>query len=218
MPPVSKAFALDMAWINAVNNLNSSPASIESKEPLEFLRGIRDQLKDNFPVFDEKTDQETEGVDHDNIKHNICCIRNLLTLNEDILSRCMNHVVSTGEETKLARFGFEGVRTNQEGNLLEMSHRQSELHKHLTRRPYLALLLVSVTLSWSSIDRHRILSTLSTYSIRRCWLLLNDVALHYLLPMLKEHLEDAQVCLGGIRHFFLFLGLIEGNDAIDFLS
>jgi hypothetical protein len=110
----------DMAWINEDNKFYSSPASIESKDPLEFLRGLRDQLKDNFPVFDEKTDQDKDGVDHDNIKHNICCIRALLTVNEDILTRCLAHAVSTGDETKLSRFGFEGVRTNQEGNLLEI--------------------------------------------------------------------------------------------------
>jgi hypothetical protein len=167
-PPVTAKLLHDMAWINEVNKLYSSPASIESKEPLEFLRGLRDQLNDNFPVFDENTDQDKEGVDHDNIKHNICCIRALLTVNGDILTRCLTHAVSTGDETKLSRFGFEGVRTNQEGNLLELSHRQSEPHKHSTRGPFLTLLLASATLLWSSINLPQCLSTLATYSTRHC--------------------------------------------------
>ena len=201
MPPVSKAYALDMAWINAVNNLNSSPASIESKEPLEFLRDIRDQLKDNFPVFDEKTDQETEGVDHDNIKHNICCIRALLTLNEDILSRCMNHAVSTGEETKLARFGFEGVRTNQEGNLLEIVTQAERATQTFDTTP-----LSKPPSGFGDIVvvKYRSPSNFIDFiDLFHKTLLLNDGALHYLLPMLKEHLEDAQVCLGKLDDWIM---------------
>ena len=201
MPPVPKAFAFDTAWMNAANNLNSSPVSIESKEPLEFLRGIRDQLKDNFPVFDEKTDQDKEGVNHDNIKHNICCIRALLTLNEDILSRCMNHAVSTGEETKLARFGFEGVRTNQEGNLLEIVTQAERATQTFDTTP---LSKPPAGFSDIVVVKYRSPSNFIDFiDLFHKTLLLNDGALHYLLPMLKEHLEDAQVCLGKLDDWIM---------------
>ena len=191
----------DMAWINEVNKLYSSPASIESKEPLEFLRGLRDQLKDNFPVFDENTDQDKEGVDHDNIKHNICCIRALLTVNEDILTRCLTHAVSTGDETKLSRFGFEGVRTNQEGNLLEIVTQAERATQTFDTRP-----LSNSPSGFSDIVvvKHQSSSMFIDFSdLFNKTLLLNDGAVQCLLPKLKEHLEVAQVCLGKLDDWIM---------------
>lgn len=175
---------------NDATAMEAQPTIVESKESLEFLSEIRDELKGNFSLNAGNNDEELNS----DVEHNICCIRALLAVNDAILSRCMAHVVNTGNQTKLTRFGFETIKTRQKGSTLEFIVQAERVIKTFDTLP-----LATPPSGFDNIIvvKYKPHSMLIDFTdIFHKTLLLNDDVLNLLLPKLKVHLEEVQVCLG----------------------
>jgi hypothetical protein len=176
---------------NDATGTEAQPTLVKSKESLEFLSEIRDQLKGNFILNASNNDEELNS----NVEHNISCIRALLAVNEEILSRCMAHIVSTGKQTKLTCFGFETIKTRQQGSTLELVVQAERVLKTFDTLP---LAIPPSGFDNIIVVKHekRKSCLIDFTDIFHKTLLLNDDALNLLLPKLKVHLEEVQVCLG----------------------
>ena len=168
----------------------------EPKEALVFLSDVRAQLKDSFDL------NANTKEDQLNIEHNIMKIRALLTVNREIFFRCMKHTVGTfGEKTTIQRFGIRTIKTLQVDTKLELVTQGERVERTfdtspLSRLPsgFVDIIVVKCIPTTKCIDFD---------DIFRKTLLLNDDALEFLLPKLKEHLETVQVCLGVLDEWLM---------------
>ncbi|KAL3822922.1 hypothetical protein ACHAXA_010705 [Cyclostephanos tholiformis] len=170
----------------------------EPEKALDYLGEVRDQLNGSF-----SRSAEIEEVEQLDIEHNISVIRAILAVNSAIFSRCMEHAETklTGEKTELSRFGFETIKTRQEGKKLELvTHAErfvQTFDTHPLSRPptgFDEIIVVKYKPFTKFIDFE---------DLFRKTLLLNDDALEFLLPKLKDHLESVQVCLGELDEWAL---------------
>ena len=170
----------------------------EPEKALDYLGEVRGLLNGSF---NRSTAAKEEQLD---IEHNISVIRAILAVNSAIFSRCMEHVEMKGligEKTQLARFGFETIKTRQEGTKLELVTQAERFVQafdthHLSKTPsgFDEILVV----------KHKPFTMFVDFDdLFRKTLLLNDDALEFLLPRLKEHLESVQVCLGELDEWAL---------------
>ncbi len=167
-----------------------TPAKREPEKALDYLGEVRNKLKSSFSRSG-KTEEE-----HLDIEHNIIAIRAILAVNSEIFSRCMKYAEKNiiGDKTKLARFGFEKIKTRQEGKRLELVTQVEHLVQTFDTHPlstppsgFNKIVVVEYISQTKFIDFEDLFCKT---------LLLNDEALVFLLPKLKEHLETVQVCLG----------------------
>ena len=169
----------------------------EPKEALVFLSDVRAQLKDSFDL-----NANTEE-DQLNIKHNIMKIHALLTVNREIFFRCMKYETlgTFGEKTMIQCFGIETIKTLQVDTKLELVTQGEHIEQifdtsPLSRLPsgFVDIIVVKCIPNTKFIDFDDIFCKT---------LLLNDDALEFLLPKLKEHLETVQVCLGVLDEWLM---------------
>jgi hypothetical protein len=175
-----------------------TPTKGEPEKALDYLGEVRDRLNGSFS---RSTTAEEEQLD---IEHNISVIRAILAVNSAIFSRCMEHVEMKGligEKTQLARFGFETIKTRQDGTKLELVTQAERFVQtfdthHLSKTPsgFDEILVVKYKPFTMFVDFD---------DLFRKTLLLNDDTLEFLLPKLKEHLESVQVCLGELDEWAL---------------
>jgi hypothetical protein len=178
---------------------NEASTKAEPEKALDYLGEVRNKLMGSF-----SRSAKTEKVEQVGIEHSISVIRAILAVNSTIFSRCMKHAEVKGltrKKTQLTRFGFETIKTRQEGSKLELVTQAGRFVQtfdthHLSTPPsgFDEILVVNYKPFTVFVDFEDLFCKT---------LLLNDDALEFLLPKLKEHLESVQVCLGELDEWAL---------------
>lgn len=195
---------------------DSEPTEGEPTDALQFLSYTRSELKRKLDLKDE----DDIVAQNFNLEQIVREIRAIIVVNDEIhheiFSRCM---VDTSKSNihviYMKRFEFKKIERRQNRRRLELVS-----HPEVQERMFDALPLTQLPsgLGDMVVTKYRD----SPYSLfvdyddyfRKALMLLNEDALGFVLPKLKDHLESVQVCFGEIHEWAMqptndlsFLGL-----------